>query len=94
MKKFISCFAIGLFLFLSLIPLRGWASTTYTFNAINFPGATSADALGINDNGNIVGRYQDMYQDLLRTRGFLYDSLGFHTIDYPGISGVYPAIGL
>jgi uncharacterized membrane protein len=93
-KKFISCFAIGLFLSLSLIPLRGWASTTYTFNAINFPGATSADALGINDSGNIVGIYQDVYQDLLRTRGFLYDSLGFHTIDFPGISGEYPTISL
>lgn len=53
-----------------------------TFTMIDFPNATSTDALGINSAGDIVGRYVSADGD---THGYLRDTQGqFTPIDFPG----------
>ena len=52
------------------------------FTSIDFPNATSTDALGINSAGDIVGRYVSADGN---THGYLRDrSGGFISIDFPG----------
>jgi probable HAF family extracellular repeat protein len=61
---------------LSLAQGNGYGSTT-----INVPGAVAADARGINDSGQVVGRYIDGSGN---THGFLYSSGSVTTIDCTG----------
>lgn len=54
---------------------------TYSYEAIEYPGASGTRAEGINDSGQIVGSYTDSGG---ATHGFLYDGLQLFTpIDYP-----------
>jgi uncharacterized membrane protein len=54
-----------------------------TFTSIDFPNATSTDALGINSDGDIVGRYDSAADG--NTHGYLRNGHGrFITIDVPG----------
>jgi len=54
------------------------------FRTIDFPGASSTGATGINDRGQIVGSYMDRNSQL---HGFLLDRGNLSTIDLPGVSG-------
>lgn len=59
------------------------------FAMIDFPGATSTDTFGINDSGQIVGRY--VMNGV--THGFILSGDTFSTIDFPG-STFTQAIGI
>jgi probable HAF family extracellular repeat protein len=54
----------------------------YSFTVINVPGATSTEALGINNRGDIVGGFTDGTGN----HGFLYKAGAFTTIDVPGVT--------
>jgi probable HAF family extracellular repeat protein len=49
------------------------------FTTIDVPGATTTNARGINDSGQVVGTYVDS----TGTHGFLYTDGSFTTIDVP-----------
>ncbi len=51
------------------------------FTILDFPGASDTTALGINNEGEIVGRYNDA----LGRHGYLRSEDGFTTIDVPGV---------
>src|SRR5262249_11269023 len=53
---------------------------SYVFSSIDFPGASSTTAQGINGVGRIVGSYVDSRG----THGFLFNNGAFSTIDFPG----------
>ena len=65
-------------------------STTFKYVAINFPGAFSTDATGINNFGEIVGFYQqgtncnNSFPSPCRTHGFKLINKQFSTINVPG----------
>jgi probable HAF family extracellular repeat protein len=48
---------------------------------IDFPGARSSQAVGINDRGQVVGEYKDAAG---KFHGYLWDKGRFTTIDVPG----------
>ncbi len=54
-----------------------------TFTTIDFPGASSTSAFGINPRGDIVGQYDDSAGV---THGFLLSGGEFTSIDFPGAS--------
>src|SRR5258708_19596396 len=54
-----------------------------TFTAIDFPGATSTQAWGINLSGDIIGFYVSADK---ATHGFLKSRGEFSSIDFPGAS--------
>jgi len=56
------------------------AAAQGTWVVLDFPGAESTSAFGI-DGHTIVGRYGDSSG---RTHGFIYDGLGWITLDFPG----------
>src|SRR5436309_14884918 len=58
-----------------------------TFANIDYPGATSTQAWGINPRGDIVGVYTSAGQD----HGFLLSGGNFSTIDFPGATITVPA---
>jgi hypothetical protein len=60
-----------------------------TFTTIDFPNAAFTNALGINDRGEIVGRYCTVLPCLPQNQhGFLRSRRGhFSTIDFPGAAG-------
>ena len=58
-----------------------------TFTTIDFPGALSTLAVGINDHGQIVGHYSAGG----RLHGFLLDKGAFTTIDVRGAVNTCPA---
>src|SRR5260370_20998621 len=62
-----------------------------TFTAIDFPGAVSTRAFGINDKGRVVGRYQDSGGNV---HGFLLKNGAFTAIDVPGATGFTVARGI
>src|SRR6188472_4285839 len=62
-----------------------WLDGT-TFTSIDFPGAFSTNASGINDRGDIVGSYQDAN---FVFHGFLYDGRHYITINFPGASSTF-----
>ena len=91
MRK-MSSYHVGRFFFLfSLLLAISVASTgyarTYTFTAIDFPGATNTYLCGINNTGDIVGHYEDGNFD---GHGFLYAKGIFTPIVVPGSPGTYP----
>jgi probable HAF family extracellular repeat protein len=59
------------------------AYANYLFTTIDVPGASSDNASGINDSGQIVGSFTDANN---WTHGFLYSGGSFTTIDYPNTS--------
>jgi len=54
----------------------------YSFTTLNYPGASSTTAGGI-DGNNIVGWYEDA---IGVTHGFLYNGTSWTTLDYPSAS--------
>lgn len=63
------------------IGIAAGAPPTFSYSPINFPGAKSTGASGINAGGDIVGGYTDQAN---KTHGFLLSGGNFTTIDYPG----------
>jgi probable HAF family extracellular repeat protein len=59
---------------------HGFLDTGGSFTTIDFPGAESTFAVGINDSGQIVGHYYDGRF----FHSFLYSAGSFTTIDIPG----------
>jgi len=57
------------------------ASGSFTFTAINFPGATRTRAVGLNDSGDIVGDYRDTAGMF---HGYLLSQGTFTPFDPPG----------
>ena len=57
-----------------------------TFTSIDFPGAASTQAFGINPRGDIVGQYVSAGL----THGFLLSGDNFTTIDFPGATLTSP----
>jgi len=55
----------------------------YTFTNIDVPGATSTRALGINDTGQVVGRFNDA----TGTHGYVLSGGLFTTLNVPGARG-------
>jgi uncharacterized membrane protein len=71
--------------------------TQYKFVSLNFPGAASTEAHGINERGDVVGRYWDGQKN----QGFLMTEDGFRTIDFGsedtalyGINGREEMVGI
>ena len=64
----------------SLAP-AGVVSGSFSFTTIDFPGANQTRALGLNDNGDIVGTYRDSSGVFL---GYLLSQGNFTTVDVPG----------
>lgn len=67
-----------LFAFSSLALAQG------TFTQIDYPGAFSTQAIGIDKAGNISGWYQDQN---VASHGFVYRNGTYTSIDYPGTTG-------
>jgi uncharacterized membrane protein len=64
---------------------HGFSFNDGSFSSIDFPGASSTEAFGINDAGVIVGRYALNGQDpVVSGHGFLLDKGAFTSFDYPG----------
>jgi probable HAF family extracellular repeat protein len=62
--------------------LRGFLRDQHgRFTRLDFPGARSSQAFGINDRGQVVGEYKDSAG---RFHGYLWDRGRFETIDVPG----------
>jgi hypothetical protein len=59
---------------------RGFLLSGGVYSMIHYPGAVNTTAEGINDSGQIVGRYWDG----IRYHGFLLSGGVYSTIDYPG----------
>ena len=56
-----------------------------TFSTIDAPGEPFLTyAMGINDNGQIVGRFDDPLEQGGRSHGFLYTDGSFSNVDVPG----------
>ena len=56
--------------------------TSYTFTAMDVPGSISTATTGMNNRGQIVGRFRDAAGG---TRGFLINGATLTIIDVPGI---------
>ena len=84
MKKFfIVLFALAIFT-INLISLPELSlAIDYTWTPIDFPGAESTSARGINNSGDIVGHYS--YLSGLN-QGFLYSGGSYSTISVPDLS--------
>jgi probable HAF family extracellular repeat protein len=65
-----------------LSPLVAAQDASYTFTTIDVPGSISTVTTGINDRGQIVGRFRD---GTGQTHGLLIDGATLTTIDVPGI---------
>lgn len=90
MKKRIAWFVSTLTLALASAKPAA-AAITFTYQTIDFPGATSTLALGINNSGQIVGGYQ--LPDGSR-HGFLYSGGIFTTLDDPNATSGSEATGI
>jgi hypothetical protein len=55
--------------------------SNYQYTILDVPGSRATVALGINDSGQIVGRY---YDAALTEHGFLLDQGNYTTLDLPG----------
>ncbi len=61
------------------------AQTSFKYVAINYPGAFSTQATGINNGGEIVGTYMKSSCTVsCATRGFKYVNKTFTSINFPG----------
>ena len=84
MKKWIEytlflCLSIGILLAVRVEAVSG------TFTPIVFPGATSTEAWGINDAGEIAGNYVDK----TGYHAFLYSGGNYSTLEVPGATSTY-----
>jgi len=75
--RVVSCAAAGLLLGAS--PRAG--DRAYVFSAVDVPGATLTQAVGINPAGEIVGSYRDAAG---KQHGFVLTADGYTSIDFPG----------
>jgi probable HAF family extracellular repeat protein len=57
------------------------SGSTFQFRTIDFPGALTTQAFGINERGDVVGDYTDTSGNV---HGFLLKKGKFSSIDYPG----------
>ena len=78
---------------LYLVAAPGASAQSLAFTTIDFPGAVLTNAQGINDQGEIVGFYNDTTG---RTHGFVQSGGHFRSIDYPNadatqVRGIGPA---
>jgi probable HAF family extracellular repeat protein len=71
----------GVVAWLCLAIATGAGAQSVTFTTIDFPGAVSTNARGINALGDIVGWYTDTAGG---THGFLLSGGHFRSIDFPG----------
>ena len=67
-----------------LFALSSLALAQGTFTQIDFPGAFSTQAIGIDKAGNISGWYEDQNT---ASHGFIYRNGTYTSIDYPGTTG-------
>jgi uncharacterized membrane protein len=70
-------FALGLTVATSLAA----AARAETWTTIDYPGASLSEALGINERGDVVGRWADADGDI---HGFLLRHGRFTSLDVPG----------
>jgi len=62
--------------------VHGFLYKKGAFTLIDFPNAAQTHATGINNNGKVVGYYQDA-DGFLPIHGFVKDGNAFYSIDYP-----------
>jgi hypothetical protein len=67
-----------------------FANIAYSFTTIDVPGARDTQTLGINDSGQIVGRFVDA----TGAHGFVDTGGSFTTIDVPGALSTQGAFGI
>jgi probable HAF family extracellular repeat protein len=77
-----SLFLAVLFMSVLLSTLVAAQNVSYTFTTIDVPGSISTVTTGINDRGQIVGRFRDAAGG---PHGLLIDGATLTTIDVPGI---------
>src|SRR3954451_17700742 len=81
-----SCWTmLSIVAFLVIAPMATGSSAnaaTFSFTQIDVPGASSTQAFGINDAGQIVGGFADSTGG----HGFLFTGGSFTQIDVPGAS--------
>src|SRR5215472_7204635 len=65
----------------TITPQASVVGESYNFTTIDFPGATQTIANGLNDHGDIVGRYLDSNGVF---HGYLLSGGTFTTLDPPG----------
>src|SRR5215470_12820472 len=71
----VSLFALGL--------ATASAQPQFKFTSIEFPGAVRTSVFGINNNGDIVGRYKLGVGGAFPEHGFVRRRGAFTTIDFP-----------
>ena len=74
----------GAVLVLGVLAATLFSALASTFTTIDIPGATVIQAFGINNRGQIVGRYIPAGGRFLR--GYVLDHGTFTTIDVPGVT--------
>jgi parallel beta-helix repeat protein/probable HAF family extracellular repeat protein len=67
------------------------AAQTDSFTIVDYPGSTTSATLGINNAGDIVGRFTDTNN---QTHGYLFSGGKFTQIDFPGAVTNTQAIGI
>jgi probable HAF family extracellular repeat protein len=72
--------AIAIACLVGLVTSGAGAAQSLVFSTIDFPGAVSTNAQGINAQGKIVGGYTDTVG---RAHGFLLSGGQFQSIDFP-----------
>jgi uncharacterized membrane protein len=65
-----------------ILVLTASVSATITWTTIDYPGAVRTEVNGVNNNGDVVGSYQDAIN--FNFHGFLLSGGLFTTIDFPG----------
>ena len=65
------------------------AVKSYDFTTIDFPGALETQPLGLNERGDVVGRYD---YDGMTYHGFLLQNGNFTTIDVPDAATTQPRV--
>ena len=87
---------VGLWVFGAIAGVLGVAPAAYaqgppyTFEKVQFPGATYTDVTGINNSGVMVGTFSVGDGP---TRGFRYDGTAYSPVDFPGATHSY-ALGI
>ena len=61
-------------------------SGDYKYTTLDFPGSTRTRAIGVNNQGTVVGRYR--LSGVIH--GFIYQNGRYTSLDVPGATGTYP----